>query len=158
MVYTYDQLRASINGCLYRMALLTGRRALDNPNATEFLVMAASHESHAGEYRVQLGGGPALGLYQIEPDTHDSIWDECDIIDEVARRCGYKRNVALLENDDAYSTFIARMYLAMDKNPLPSRHDVFKMAEYCKSYWNRTGKATKRDYLVKYELFREGEL
>ena len=31
-------------------------------------------ESNSGTYISQLGGGPALGVFQMEPVTHDDIW------------------------------------------------------------------------------------
>ena len=119
-----------------------------NHEAVELLLMIAAHESHMGKYRRQLGGGPALGIYQIEPTTHDSIWDNCDSIDKLAKRMNIKRDVFQLIDDDRYSTFIARCYLLMDVNPLPKTPE--KMAQYCKDYWNRTGKATPKDYLNAY--------
>ena len=124
------------------------RKGMYKPNAVTLLCMIAAHESHAGKYRKQIGG-IALGLYQIEPETHDSIWDNSDTINEVADALGITRDVSKLENDDFYSTFVARHYLAMDKNKLPT--DIVSMAVYCKSYWNRTGKATPEKYLNDYE-------
>src|SRR5260221_162978 len=40
----------------------------------ELLLGTALQESGL-TYRVQLGGGPARGLFQMEPNTHDDIWD-----------------------------------------------------------------------------------
>lgn len=37
------------------------------------VVGTAIQESHA-TYLKQMGGGPALGIYQMEPATHDDIW------------------------------------------------------------------------------------
>jgi hypothetical protein len=36
--------------------------------AEDLLMMIAAHESHLGEYVKQVQG-PALGIYQMEPDT-----------------------------------------------------------------------------------------
>lgn len=116
--------------------------------AVELLLMIAAHESHMGKYRRQLGGGPALGIYQIEPETHDSIWDHCDSIGKLAKLMNIKRDVSRLVNGDRYATFVARCYLLMDENPLPKTPE--KMAQYCKDYWNRTGAATPEDYLNAY--------
>lgn len=118
------------------------------PEAVELLLMIAAHESHLGKYRRQIGGGPALGIYQIEPVTHDSIWDNCDSIERLAKRMNIKRKVSRLVDDDRYSTFVARCYLLMDVNPLPKTPE--SMAQYCKDYWNRTGKAKPEDYLNAY--------
>jgi hypothetical protein len=41
-------------------------------------------------------------------------------------------------------------------NPLPKK-DWMKMADYCKSYWNRTGKATPEKYLNDYLRWRDDD-
>src|SRR5947207_14512835 len=41
--------------------------------ATELLLGTAMQESGL-VFRKQLGGGPARGLFQMEPATHDDIW------------------------------------------------------------------------------------
>lgn len=125
---------------------------LYSPEAVELLAMICAHESSGGKYRRQIGGGPALGIFQMEPVTHNSIWDNSDTIHARAERFGIKRNLSQLEVDDRYAVFVARHYLAMDKNPLPKTPE--EMAKYCKSYWNRTGKATPEKYLADYNRWR----
>jgi hypothetical protein len=121
---------------------------LHSDSAVKTICMATAHESGLGKYRKQLGGGPALGLQQIEPTTHDSIWTYSDTIRERAREFGILRDLNQLENDDSYSIWVARHYLLMDVDPLPVG-DI-ATALYCKSYWNRTGKATAEEYLRDY--------
>ena len=146
ITYDYNELKVFIHEHLRKLALASGRSGLDKSNVAEILIMIAAHESKAGEYRVQLGGGPARGLFQMEEDTHDSIWENSDIIKDVAKRCGYHKNFDLMENDDGYATFMARMYIAMDPSPAPKYPNFQAMAKYCKSYWNRTGAATWQKY------------
>lgn len=119
--------------------------------AVETLCMIAAHESMRGKYRRQQGGGPARGLYQMERITHDTIWAESDTIKQVAAQLGYTQDFDRLEHDDEYATFVARHYLAMDRNPLP--HNAVECAEYCKSYWNGPGKATANEYLTDYAIW-----
>jgi hypothetical protein len=115
--------------------------------ANTLLLMIAAHESMGGKYRKQIKG-PALSVFQIEPVTHDSIWDNCDSIAMLSKKCGFVRDVKQLEFNDDYAVFVARCYLLMDKNPLPKT--LNEMATYCKSYWNRTGKATAEVYMKDY--------
>jgi hypothetical protein len=129
---------------------------LHSDHCVELLAMIAAHESLGGKHRRQIGGGPALGLFQIEPTTHNSIWDNSDTIKSRAARFGIKEDVSRLETDDRYSIFVARHYLAMDVNPLPKTPEA--MAAYCKSYWNRTGKATPEKYLNDYRAWQDGRL
>lgn len=42
-------------------------------SAASLVLGTAMHESHL-MYLKQLGRGPALGLWQMEPSTHDDIW------------------------------------------------------------------------------------
>lgn len=120
---------------------------LHSDHCVELLAMICAHESLGGKHRKQIGG-PALGLFQIEPVTHNSVWDNSDSIRARAARYGIEEDVSKLESDDRYSIWVARHYLAMDKNPLPKTPEA--MAAYCKHYWNRTGKATPAKYLDDY--------
>jgi hypothetical protein len=129
---------------------------LHSDHAVELLAMIAAHESLGGKHRRQIGGGPALGIFQIERVTHNSIWDNSDTIKSRAARYGIKEEVSRLETDDRYSIFVARHYLLMDVNPLPKTPEA--MAAYCKSYWNRTGKATPQKYLNDYRAWQDGRL
>ena len=44
--------------------------------AAENLILGtAVQESECGYYLHQLGDGPALGIYQMEPATHDDCWN-----------------------------------------------------------------------------------
>ena len=128
---------------------------LHSDHCVELLAMIAAHESLGGKYRQQIGG-PALGLLQIEPVTHNSVWDNSDSIRARAKRYGIIEDVSKLESDDRYSIWVARHYLAMDKNPLPKTPEA--MAAYCKSYWNRTGKATPEKYLNDWQAWRDGRI
>ena len=44
-----------------------------SPAAENLVIGTAAHESGGCRYLTQIGG-PALGLYQIEPATHDDLW------------------------------------------------------------------------------------
>jgi hypothetical protein len=43
--------------------------------AEDLLLGTAAVESGCGRYLVQVGGGPALGIFQMEPATHDDLWE-----------------------------------------------------------------------------------
>jgi hypothetical protein len=128
---------------------------LHSDHCVELLAMIAAHESLGGKYRKQIGG-PALGLFQIEPVTHNSVWDHSDSIRARAKRHGITEDVSKLESDDRYSIWVARHYLAQDPNPLPKTPEA--MAAYCKSYWNRTGKATPEKYMNDWCRWRDGRI
>lgn len=128
---------------------------LHSDHCVELLAMICAHESLGGKHRKQIGG-PALGLFQIEPVTHNSVWDNSDSIRARAKRYGIAEDVSKLETDDRYSIWVARHYLAQDPNPLPKTPEA--MAAYCKSYWNRTGKATPEKYLNDWQAWKDGRI
>lgn len=110
----------------------------------KLIVMIAAHESAYGKYSKQING-PALGLTQIEPATHDYIWDQCEGIEKYAAKFGFTRDVKQLETNPAYCVFVTRMRIKMDPVPLPST--VEAMADWAKKHWNtEDGKATADDY------------
>lgn len=146
---TLNECRRMIANVLHRMNQV--RHGMLRHQAVETLCMIVAHESLRGQYRRQQGGGPARSLYQIERITFDTVWDESDTIDEVATSLGYNRDFDRMEHDDEYATFVARHYLAMDRNPLP--RTATECAQYCKSYWNGPGKATADEYLRDYAIW-----
>ena len=148
MIDKMDKISESINKVLKAM-----RRHSVPAYCT--LMMIAAHESMGGRYRYQVtkGGkkGKARGVFQMEKETHDSIWAHSDSIASLSALCGYNQDFERLEVDDDYAVFMARCYLLMDANPLPA--NLEDAAKYCKSYWNRNGKATSDKYLNDYYLY-----
>lgn len=127
--------------------------------ATELLMMTAAHESRLGEYIAQVGG-PALGIYQMEPNT------ELDIYDNFAR---YKDKIGMYiqqviatgETDELvwnlkYATTMARVHYfrvpeALPEGSLQNEETIRKLAAYAKKYYNtELGKATEEDYYEAY--------
>jgi hypothetical protein len=126
-----------------------------NADRVEIHCMLVAHESALGKSRRQVGGGPARGLHQIEGDTEGSIWENSDKIKANAAKFGIARSKGKGETDDVYDLFVAAHYVMMDTNPLPKGLEA--MAAYCKSYWNRTGKATPEKYLNDYLRWRDDD-
>lgn len=108
----------------------------------------------------QHGGGPALGVYQIEPATFSDIWDRY-----LERRTDIKERVEELAapapslerqliTNLAFATAIARVRYFMDPAPLPSPHDmnyasyVFALAETWKRVFNTHQGAGTVDHFV----------
>lgn len=125
-----------------------------SPEALELLTMLAAHESSGCVHWRQIGGGPARGPFGLEIPTHDEIWKHSDTIKARAQRLGIREEKALLETDLRYNIFVARHYLAMDKNPLPK--GFINMANYAKTYWNTHGKATPEKYLNDLIMWERG--
>jgi hypothetical protein len=66
------------------------------------------------KYRKQIGG-PALGLFQMEPNTHNDIWNNFLKYRDGLRRAiikifGTDLHAKDLENNDDYATIMARIH------------------------------------------------
>lgn len=144
--YTYDELKALVIAVTTEMDKV--RPGMYHPNFTELCIMLAAHESLMGEYRVQIGGGPARGLLQIEELTYASVWQHSDTIAETAMRMGMQCDFSQVEQGDRHSIYICRHRIAMDSEPLP--RNAFEMAEYAKRIWNGPGEATAEEYYNDY--------
>jgi len=130
--------------------------------ATELLLGTALQESSL-VHRVQLGGGPARGLFQMEPNTHDDIWANflkfrASLAEKVGQFLdGGDPNSQLLTNNDSYAAAMARvLYFRMGqfvgKTPIPERGDIPGMAAYWKKYYNtEQGAGTPAQFVANWE-------
>lgn len=90
------------------------------------LLCTAAIESDCGYYIKQING-PALGIWQMEPGTHDDTWLNCDALKYITLasmvRALRLSNSANPENDlvnsPMYACAMARLKYSMDPNPLP---------------------------------------
>lgn len=129
--------------------------------AEELLLGTVVHESMNFKYRKQMGGGPALGLYQMEPNTHDDIW-----INFLKYRAKLADDVSVflsspeadkhveLETNDKYATAMARVHYLRVSEPLPALGDLNAQADYWKKYYNtHLGKGVPREYINNWNLY-----
>ena len=123
--------------------------------AVELLKMTAAHESHLGSYIAQVGG-PALGIYQMEPATEEDIitnflWYR-EVLHGKVNSTGSEEPTAKdLVSNLSYATAMARVHYYRDKYPLPDVMDIEGLAQYAKRVYNTVeGKAEWRDYYNDY--------
>ena len=135
-------------------------------NADRNLLLGTfAQESQLGMYDHQIGGGPALGLGQIEPPTNQLVlnWlitnnmNLYGLVMDIRAETTYNRtgvtdniNTVALQYNDKYNCAIARcLYLSISE-PLPEDSDIDGMAKYWKSYYNRGGKGTVAEFVHNY--------
>jgi hypothetical protein len=129
------------------------RLALWSESAEVLLLGTALTESGLVWLR-QKGGGPALGVYQIEPATHDDVW-----ANYLAYRPGLRDRVAALRASEpepaaqlitnlAYATAIARLIYRRRPEPLPPADDLAGLAAFWKAHYNTAGGAGTPDDFV----------
>jgi len=129
--------------------------------AEELLLGTAVQESLHFTYRTQMGGGPAKSYFQIEPATHDDIWNnflryKTELADKVMATLTAPDADKLdeLENNDCYAAAMARVHYYRVPKALPEAGDVRGQARYWKRYYNtELGKGKVSEYVEKWELY-----
>lgn len=159
---------------------------LSSINAEELLVATVAQESTGGLYLHQNDGGPALGIYQMEPKTHAYLWNtyltEIDKnekdnnnpnINILGARIPNSFGYAILKTCKYtsipdpfcmvynlwYATIMARVFYYFIDAPLPHHDDLDAIWDYYKLHWNTPkGKATKQEFTIKYQRYIKGIL
>ena len=123
----------------------------NSKNAQMLLLSTAAIESKCGYYIKQING-PALGIWQMEPATHQDIWDNSDVLQDNSSLCFDLMSLAAngLKGDDIhliaspmYACAMARLKYSMDIAPLPHYKDIAAIyREYKRIYNTHLGKST----------------
>ncbi|SFD67104.1 hypothetical protein SAMN05660831_02066 [Thiohalospira halophila DSM 15071] len=123
--------------------------------AEELLLGTAITESGL-QYLQQLGGGPALGLWQMEPATERDIWDnflgyrgELELaIDGLEGRRTLAKAGGALTGNLFYAAAMARVHYYRVSEPLPLSGDLEAQADYWKRHYNTDqGAGTVEHYI-----------
>jgi hypothetical protein len=132
---------------------------LYSDSAVELLMLTAACESKLGTYIRQVRG-PARGIFQMEPATHDDLWENyLEYKPDLFGRVTYFTNGNLsgsfeLEANLAYSIIMTRIHYLRIPTPLPEATDVDGMAHYWKKYYNtHLGKGTVAKAKSMYERY-----
>lgn len=134
---------------------------LYSEDAIELLLFTCANESDGGTYLHQIGG-PALGIYQMEPATYNDIWENW-----------IKNNKSLclqllhlfdapvmppedrLVYDIRFATAMARIHYARVPEPLPKANDIPGIWAYYKTHYNTSaGKASYYEAMTAYQRFK----
>ena len=135
---------------------------LHSDAAVELLLGTAVQESRL-TYLKQLGGGPALGFFQMEPATHEDIWDNYlghrgELASRVAAIAGTKRPPAIyLVSNLWYAAAMCRIHYRRVPEALPAVGNVATMAAYWKEHYNtHMGAGTEEEYIENWEVYGHG--
>lgn len=100
-------------------------------------------------YLVQLNGGPALGVYQMEKNTFLShmiyLIRRKDIYDKILATCLYTTmpTADFMVHDLRFATIMARLHYWIRPEPLPAPNNVIGLTQYYLRYYNTNlGKST----------------
>jgi len=116
---------------------------LYSTSAVNLVTGTALAESKAA-YLVQSGGGPALGLWQMEPATHDDCWvNFLDFFPDAAFTLALEAmltkdipSVQQLVGNLRYACGMARIRYYRASPPLPNAKDAAALSAYHKANYN----------------------
>lgn len=153
-------------------------KALYSEAAVFLLMGTAAQESDLGFYMDQIGGGPGLGPFSVEPATNQSIWrhylsrPEKALLREIV--VGMVPQNSIIRTQDAgfsyfyvdpaqlatnfiYSAAMARLKYWPKTEPLPPLDDVFAMGEYWDLHFNGNPDfGTAEEFVESFEKFLKG--
>jgi len=131
--------------------------------AAELLVLGTACQESNLRYLKQLGKGPAWGIYQMEPNTHDDIWGNwLRYNSELAEKVLGFNIPGLYDGHDYkemggnlyYATAMCRIHYRRVKAPLPAADDLPGMARYWKQYYNTPkGKGTTGEFISNFRKY-----
>ena len=132
---------------------------LYSDSAVNLLMGTAAQESRLGTYIHQLGGGPALGIFQMEPDTEKDIWINYisyrkPLEGRIADTTGRRGPGPWLELDLAYQIAMARIHYLRVPESLPDPDDIAALAQYWKLYYNTSlGDGSEDEFVANYNRY-----
>lgn len=123
----------------------------------ELLLLTAATESNLGQYIRQKGGGPALGIFQMEPGTYDDIWENyIRYREDLGKLLSFCRmgEAHELEFNLAYAILMCRIHYLRVKENIPSANDIEGLANYWKENYNSyLGKGKVSEAIKKYNKY-----
>lgn len=134
-------------------------------SAENLLLGTCAKESDFGKYLVQLEKGPAVSVYQIEPETYLDLFintlsfnkEQMNLVkDFVGNKLpsnGIPPTDTMVYNLH-YATLIARLIYYRAPKALPAEDDIEGLAKYYKIYFNSiAGKATEEEFVTNYHRY-----
>lgn len=127
---------------------------LYSESATNLLMGTAAQESRFGHFLKQLGKGPALGPFQIEPETYE--W----LRRKYGKKYGFSAVPASrLQEDLRLSILVCRLRYLVVREPLPEAGNLQAMAKYWKRWYNTAdGKGTVAEFISNWKRHVEKPL
>ncbi len=148
------------------LILVPTLKAVDlySESAVNLLLGTAIQESRL-TYLKQKGGGPALGLFQIEPRTLDDIYnrylqreDKSELLGRVQKFTTEQDVYDQVIGNIPFAVVIARVRYLMVPEALPAYDDVEGMGKYWKSGYNTAGgKGHVHEFIENYNRYVLGE-
>ncbi|MFN3075667.1 MAG: hypothetical protein ABT940_02075 [Alphaproteobacteria bacterium] len=130
--------------------------------AAEQLLLGTAMQESLLQYVEQMGGGPARGYFQMEPDTHKDIWvnflaykpDIAKTVRGIAGVASGTPSSDLLKTNPQYAAAMTRVHYYRVKGSIPAAGNTAAMAAYWKEHYNTAGGAGSVDeFITKWDTF-----
>ncbi len=129
-------------------------------SAEELLVLTCAQESLGGTYLHQLKG-PALGIFQMEPNTYTDIWERYlpyrpELVHSMLNYLQYSRRPGpeVMVYNLSYAAFMCRIHYLRVSDALPKAEDALGLAKYWNEHYNcNPSKGTDREAVENYLKF-----
>lgn len=130
--------------------------------AEDLVVGTMVQESVIGDgktqYIHQLGNGPALGLFQMEPATHDWLMGEFllryPVLHNSVRKWTLTGDAEEMIWNHRYACIMCRIRYYAVPAALPPAGDIMAYANYWKKWYNTpAGAGTPMEFATKYQRF-----
>lgn len=123
------------------------------------LLGTAAHESHLGTYLRQLKG-PALGIFQMEPNTAGDIWDNYlkykpHFVEKIISLTNIPGlDLLALKGNLIYQILMTAFHYIRRIKQIPYTQDINEIANLWKTHYNTNlGKGTVEEFISDYEKF-----
>lgn len=136
---------------------------LHSAAAVNLLLGTAAQESRFGTYLRQIGQGPALGVFQMEPATERDIWENFlrykpGLAQKIKEATGASGPGQHLRWNLAYQIAMARVHYLRQPGTLPADNDIAGLAAYWKQHYNTPlGKGTVEEFAANYRRYVLGQ-
>jgi hypothetical protein len=147
-------LRALIQSTLTPLGLYSA-------DAEELLCATCAQESLLGVYRQQVNG-PALGIFQMEPEDFNDIWTnflayKTELSAQIRGLVPGLMVAADLVNNDALAVAMCRIHYLRAPGSLPAATDLNGLWAYYKAHYNTpAGAATQQQFYGNYHRLVQG--
>ncbi len=124
--------------------------------AAEDLVLGTAVAESLLRFLKQYPSGPALGIFQMEPATHDDIWESwLRYRPQISKKLGgTPSDPGRLVWDLQYAAMMCRIHYARRREPLPEIGDIEGYGRYWKKHYNTSaGRGTPEGFVKKFEFY-----
>ncbi|EJX7572470.1 TPA: hypothetical protein ACMDPH_003467 [Vibrio cholerae] len=141
------------------------RLGLYSRSAEQLIVGTIYQESLKGRFIKQVGGGPALGIIQMEPATYADIWSNylaykpslakklSDLVSVSSLDSNKRPDVNQLITNLSFAVGMCRVHYLRRKESLPSAGDVNGLAKYWKDHYNTPlGAGSVEEFIEKFPM------